>query len=367
MSSFLVRMDERLLVETDSVKRGELVARQAGYLARIGRFAESREKIAELRKVFGDGRSGRVTAFIMLAEGLILHYEQLGSGASDRIARAQLLGEAMRDREVVALSSAWRAHLHFESSKFEMAVRSIRTTFQNAEPNDHDARVRCSVVLFNAFAICGMRAQSQCWFMDGRDHALKDGDQASIDALLHSRAAFGVAWLRAQRCKGIEDEVAMSIVRAEVASARNLQALTRVAAHSTYIDLCDARLQIMEGRFLSAKDLLMRIRNAGPYPGGHFNQGLVELEIAYCESKINQLDAGLVRFAAMPSRELASLDIDDRLVAAWMLFELAKVDDRFGSSKEFKDQFEKLLTEYETFVEMVRTLFAEFSTRMLPG
>lgn len=360
MSSLLVRIDERLRVEADPDNRGELVARQAGYLARIGRFAESRARIAELRQVFGDGRSGRVTAFIMLAEGLVLHYEQLASGAADRIARAQLLGEAMRDREVIALASAWRAHLYFENSKFELAARALRLTFQNAESNDHGARVRCAVVLFNAFAICGMRKQSQYWFMDGRDHALKDGDQASIDALLHSRAAFGVAWLRAQSCKGIEEAAAMSIVRAEVASARNLQALTRVEAHSTYIDLCDARLQIMEGHFQSAKDLLMRIRSAGPYPEGHFSQGLVELEIAYCESKINRLDNALIAFAAMPPGELESLDVDDRLVAAWMMLELAKIDGRFGSTKDFKDQFEQLLTEYDTFVEMLRNLFTEF-------
>lgn len=363
MSSLLVRIDERLLVEADPDKRGELVARQAGYLARIGRFAESRAKIAQLRQVFNDGRSGRVTAFIMIAEGLLLHYEQLGSGAADRIARAQLLGEAMRDREVVALASAWRAHLHFENSKFDLAAKALRMTFQNAESNDHGARVRCAVVLFNAFALCGIRKQSQYWFMNGRDHALKDGDQASIDALLHSRAAFGVAWLRAQICKGVEDAAAMSIVRAEVASARNLQALTRVEAHSTYIDLCDARLQIMEGHFQSAKDLLMLIRNSGPYPGGHFSQGLVELEIAYCDSKSNRLDAALLGFTAMPPSELESLDIDDRLVAAWMLLELAKIDGRFGSVEDFKEQFENLLTEYDVFMEMLRNLFAEFLSK----
>jgi len=303
-----------------------------------------------------------VTAFIMLAEGLVLHYEQLGSGASDRIARAQLLGEAMRDREVIAIASAWRAHLYFEDSSFELAASSIRLAFQNATSDAHDVQVRCAIVLFNAFAICGMRKQSQYWFMAGRDHALKDGDQASIDALLHSRATFGVAWLRAQICKGVEDAVAMSIVRSEVASARNLQALTRVEAHSTYIDLCDARLQIMEGHFLTARDLLLRIRNAGPYPGGHFSQGLVELEIAYCESKVSQLDAALVGFGAMPPGELESLDVDDRLVAVWMLLELAKIDDRFGSTTELKAQFDELLDEYDLFLAKVCKLFAEFSS-----
>ena len=341
MSQLLLRIDERLHVETDPIQRAELIARQAGYMARVGGFTDARAKIAELRKVFSDGRSGRVTAFIMLAEGLVLHYEKLGTSAADRIARAQLLGQAMSDREVIAIASAWRAHLEFEDSKFELAARSIRLALQNAEAEDHATRARCAIVLFNAFALCGKRKESQYWFLTGRDHALKLGDQASLDALLHSKAVFGVAWLRSQTCKGNVDSALMTMARAEISSARNLQNLTRVEAHANYINLCDARLQIMEGNFQSAKDLLMLIRNDGPYPSGHFSQSLIDLEIAYCDCRLNRMEAAVEVFNSVLPGSLDSLDVDDRLVAAWMTLELAKVSVRSALVDDAKKQLDK--------------------------
>lgn len=363
MSQLLLRIDELLLVETNPTQRAELIARQAGYMARVGRFEEARSKIAELRSVFADGRSGRVTAFIMLAEGLVIHYEQLGSTAADRIARAQLLGQAMRDREVVAITSAWRAHLEFEESKFELTARSLRLALQNAESDDHATRARCAIVLFNAFALCGQRKQSQSWFLTGRDHALSMGDQASLDALLHSKAVFGVAWLRSQTCKGIVDAGSLNMARTEISSARNLQNLTRVEAHANYINLCDARLQIMEGKFQSAKDLLMLIRNDGPYPKGHFSQGLIDLEIAYCDCRLNRIEAAVQMFASISPGSLDSLDVDDRLVVAWMTFQLAKMDDRIGFVDEVNTHLEQVLAEYDDFLEFLGTLFAEFAAK----
>ena len=363
MSQLLFRIDERLRVETDPMNRAELIAQQAGYMARVGRFEEARSKIAELRAVYADGRSGRVTAFIMLAEGLVLHYEKLGSTAADRVARAQLLGQAMKDREVVAITSAWRAYLEFEESKFELAARSIRLALQNAESGDHATRARCAIVLFNAFALCGRRKESQYWFLTGRDHALKMGDQASLDALLHSRAVFGVAWLRSQTCKGNVDATSITMARTEISSARNLQNLTRVQAHANYINLCDARLQIMEGKFHSAKDLLMFIRNDGPYPSGHFSQGLIDLEIAYCECRLNRMEAAVEMFGSILPGSLDSLDVDDRLVAAWMTFQLAKVDDRIGFAEDIKVQLDHVLAEYDVFLELLDGLFSEFAAK----
>lgn len=363
MSQLLLRIDERLLIETDPTQRAELVARQAGYMARVGRFTEAREKIVELRQVFADGRSGRATAFIMLAEGLVQHYEQLGSNAADRIARAQLLGQAMRDREVVAITSAWRGHLEFEESKFELAAKSIRLALQNAEPDDHATHVRCAIVLFNAFALCGQRKASQYYFLVGRDHALKLGDQASLDALLHSKAVFGVAWLRSQNCKGNEDAALMTMARAEISSARNLQNLTRVGAHANYINLCDARLQIMEGKFQSAKDLLTLIRNDGPYPSGHFSQGLIDLEIAYCDCRLNRVEAAVEAFAQLQPGLLDSLDVDDRLVAAWMTVELEKLNVRSTFAVDARDRLSGAIAEYDSLLERLSKVFAEFAAK----
>jgi hypothetical protein len=237
----------------------------------------------------------------------------------------------------------------------------LRLAFDNATEQDHAARVRCAIVLFNGFSLCGEREESQRWFMSGREHALKDGDQASIDALLHSRAAFGLAWLRVQRCKGEVDAAALAIVHSEIASARNLQRLAQVEAHATYIDLCDARLQIVEGKYQSAIDLLTLIRNAGPYPEGHFSQSLVELEIAFCHFKLQHVDIAVGAFAPLQATAYDALDVDDRLVASWMILELTGVDSRFGSVDKAKNQFARVYGEYEEYLGSLQREFAEFA------
>ena len=361
MSQLLLRIEDRLRSEQDPNLRGELIAQQASYLARIGQFSETRRKIAELRTVFGDGRSGRVTAFIMLAEGLLLHYEQLGPNALDRVSRAQLLGQAMKDRDVIGLASAWRAHLEFEQSRYSASAKSLRIALENSSDQDHAARARCAIVLFNAFALCGNRPESQRWFLSGREHALKAGDQASIDALLHSRAAFGLAWLRVQRCKGEVDATSLSIVRSEIASARNLQRLTQIEAHATYIDLCDARLQIVEGRYQTAIDLLNLIRNAGPFPSGHFSQALLDLEIAFCQSKMGDIESAVSAVDLVQVAAHDALDVDDRLVASWMTLEVAKLDSRLESTDEARHRLDTVSREYDVQLEVLRSEFAEFA------
>lgn len=362
MSQLLLRLREQLLVESDPGRRAELMAKQAGYLARIGRFEEARHTISEIRKVYGDGRSGRVTAFTMLAEGLALHFEELGSGAFDRIARAQLLGQAMKDRELTALSSAWRAHFEFEQSNFEGSVKSLRIALQTADETDHATRVRCAIVLFNAFALFGERSESQKWFLVGRDHALNEGDQASIDALLHSRATFGVARLRAQWCQGSVDNAVVALVRSEINSARNLQHLTHVTAHETYIDLCDARLKVIEGDFQKAIDLLKSIRNSGPYPVGHLSKELVDLEMAYCRASLPSTAAPGDPVHRIDLNSFAMLDIDDRMAATWMSHELAKTDARYGVVSIARKELGRVMIEYEQWVSDMRQRFSEFAT-----
>ena len=361
VSKLLLRIDDQLLHEQDSNIRAELVAQQAAYLARIGRFSDARAKIADLRVVFGDGRSGRVTAFIMLAEGLLLHYEELGSGALDRVSRAQLLGSAMKDRAIVGLASAWRAHLEFEASRYDSAVVSLRLAIENSTDQEHGTRARCAIVLLNVFSLCGDQLERQRWFVTGRDHAIHEGDQASIDALLHSRAAFGLAWYRAQKCKRELNQTELFTVRSEVASARNLQRLTHMTAHANYIDLCDARLQILEGRYQRAMDLLAQTRITGPFPDGHFSQSLIELEIAFCQLRLQDIEAAVKTFAAIQSTSFSSLDIDDQLVATWMTNELVMADSRLGLPNEARRKLSEISSEYDKYVSGLRSKFSEFA------
>jgi hypothetical protein len=286
MSQLLLRIEQELGSSIDDAEKSRLLSRKAGYLARVGRFDEARQIVAELREEFGGGQSGRATLWVMLAEGLLHHFEKMSPQAIDRLNRALVLGRAMKVSEVVALASAWKAHIEFETSRFDSMFQSLRTALDNSTDADHETRTRIFMVLCDAALLCGDRQRGQKWFLRTRDHALRDGDQASIEALLYNRAAFNLAWLRAQRCFGPVSAEELGLVRMEISSARNLQDLTGIGALTHYVHICDARLLILEGKFDEAVLRLNALRGATPYGSYNFDQEFFDLEVAFCKYSI---------------------------------------------------------------------------------
>jgi tetratricopeptide (TPR) repeat protein len=360
MSRLLLRIEEELRTEASAVRRAELLAKGAGYLARVGRFDEAKRLVAELRQDFGDGHSGRTTVWIMLAEGLLQLFEDFNPGALDRIVRAQFLAQAIGDRQLNALSSAWRAHFEFETSKFDAMVQSLSKAIACAHAEDHDAHARLSMVLCNAFLLCGDRVRAQVWFSRSRDHALSDGDQASVEALLYNRAAFGMAWLRAQRCFGHVSDSEVSLVRLDVTSAMHLQELTRVAALTNFVHLCNARLLILEGKYELAIERLEGIRNARPFADYNFNQSFVDLELAFCLFRLGRLDDSLDLYNTRANATYAEMDIDEQLVAYWMQFEMSNSDGRYGDLDEARRNLDGVSNEYLRLTAQFRQLLEAF-------
>jgi len=347
MSQLLARLDQELKTASTDIGRAEILARKGSYLARVGKFSETREIIAKLRDHFGDGRSGHVTAWIMLTEGLLHLFENLSPLALDRVARAQILGLAMKDASVVAIASAWKAHIEFEISDFESMLKSLKVATAHATDDDHDANARLAMVLSDSFLVCGQKRSAQAWFMRSREHALKDGDQASIEALLYNRAAFSLARIRAERCFSDVDADRLSLLRMEIASAKNLQTLTRIAALTNFIHLCEARLLILEERYSLAIDALTNIRNAQPFADYNFNQSFVDLEVSFCLQCLGRHTEVQSIYNSIDWSTFERLDVDEQLVAAWMRRLMCAKDSSIGRESDAKELFENLSAKYE--------------------
>jgi hypothetical protein len=359
VSQLLARLERSLDRSVDPLERAEISAQIAGNLARLGRFAEARKVVGAVREQFGQGQSGRVTVWLMLAEGLIHHFESLSPAALERVRAAQVLGLAMGYSTIVALASAWKAHIEFEHSDFESMASSVDLARKNIGADEHDAQARLAIVLSNAFMITGDRDQAQLWFKHGHQHAVINGDQASIDALVYNRAAFLLARFRTLNCKAPISMEELVSVRMEIASAKNLQNLIRLAALQSHVHLLDARLQILESKFESAISALQVVRGATPFAPHNFDQKFIELEVCFCQLMLGQQRAALLHLPSLSEDEFADLDIDERVVAAWMLWKMAAIDARVGSVGDHWSQFEALWSKY---LEMCDSL----ARRLLP-
>ena len=121
------------------------------------------------------------------------------------------------------------------------------------------------MVLANAFMICGDRTQMQAWFIRGREHAVKNGDRASVEALQYNKAAFATAWARVSSCTASVDTEEIALLRGEVNSSRNLQDLAGIAALSGHIRLTHARLLVLEARYDLAVEAFNEVRVTEPF------------------------------------------------------------------------------------------------------
>ena len=347
MSELLQRLLHELSLLTDPAARAQQIARIAAVHARFGRFDEARLAINAIKEQFGKGESGRVTVWKMIAEGLVFHYEDLSPAALERIGGALALGRAMQYPTVIALASAWKAHIEFERSDFLNMKESLGVALQFVGPTDHDAHTRISMVLANAFMICGDRVRMQAWFMRGRDHAVKNRDRASVEALQYNKAAFATAWARVSACCAPIDAQELSHLRGEVNSARNLQELARIDALPGHIRLIDARLLMLEARYDLAVEALNEVRSTEPFASHNFHQSYIDLEIQFCAVRLGGADFSIVHRYTDVLQQISRLDIDERIVACWMLAEIAAKAELRDEQAQLRRVFGELLGQHE--------------------
>jgi hypothetical protein len=324
VSELLRRIDERLAVAGDPQVRGVLQAQRACYLARVGDFDAARAAVAALRaepKYPGH----EVTAiWVMLVEGVLDYFENLGSRARDRIRRAHLLSLSLKHPPLVAISSAWRTHLEFEFSDFSAMADALGHFYSDSSQRDDESIGRTSLTLASALAVIGRAKEAKAVSEIARTRALAMGDQATIEAVLHNRASIGVATSRIRRALGELTDADIAMNRMELASARNFQTLIRVRSLNTLTELCEARLAALEGQHALARQRFAALLGRGPFPAGSFSEGVVALEIAHCTLCDGEPEAARRVAAEVSAAALDGLDPDDRMVAGWLDLELAR-------------------------------------------
>lgn len=365
MKSLLERIDADLAIADSPSQRGELLARRASYLARVGRFDLAREQIATLRSQFPASVSPRASVWTMIAEGVLHTYEKLSADGLDRVVRAQALSLAMRDRTLISWSSAWRAHLQSERSDFVGMVKSLDLALGAAEPSEHEGIARACMVLANALASCGKQSAAARWYVSAWHHALEAGDHATLDALIYNKAAFRIGWLRAESCLEAVSERALALVGREIESARNYQSLVGVLAVKNFAELWEARIQLLRRDFARAKRLLNDVRHKEPFAKYNFDQALIDLEIAYCEMQLGDVDRG--SWVPREGVDFAELHKDEQLVAAWLRVQLMSGGMNSGEPEALELDLKRARVAYEEEKQNLIALLAQFDQLVPPG
>lgn len=356
VSRLLERMEDSPSLEGRAICAAEL----ACYYARVGQFEEAESFRLELRQSFGDGRSVKVSVLIMCLEALILYFKDLSPSARDRMVRAKLLSTAWRETRLVAVTSAWLAHIDFNLNQFEAMATSLETCFSAVEADDGSAECRASLVLGDSFLYCNEALHSQRWYERARILANRLGDQAAVGAITYNRAALRVAATRLASLTGLVDDGAVGFVRAEVNSAVNYQAVARLRSLDHLLKFARIGSLMLEKKYSDALPIISALLGASEVPPKGNERAQLEADCVLCLSATGHYDPRLGNLRSISDSEIDQFSADDRALIFSSLATASRLTREVDSERRYLSLTERALKEHATTIEGLSQLLAPY-------
>jgi tetratricopeptide (TPR) repeat protein len=345
-SRLLDRLEARIAETRDPARRACWRAQRAIYLARQGSHDAVQAEVQAIREAFGARPQAEVTAWVSLAEAVNSFYSHPGPAALDRLKRAQALARAIGHVELQALCAAWLAHLEFNANRMETMVQHAAEALRLAEPDHHAALARASLVVADAYHFAGRFDLAKDWYAAVRQHALADGDDAMISAMLHNVAALRVN--RVHLADAFGDNCAGELQRAqmETDSVESYDFGIGTLSLKSFVPLLRAQLLTVQRRFEEALSILDAASEESDYLPRREAQ--FRAERAWCQ--VNLGDSVQAELDIEHSRRCLATasDADDLAATHSRVASTLKALGRSESAMEYEQQARLELQRYRT-------------------
>lgn len=317
------------------VAAGRLRGELACLLARHGELDRARDEVARLRSEFRFEPDAGVSAWLSLAEGLLDYYDDLDTGCRDRLQRAYSLAAAAQLRPLQALSAAWLALLDYVQHDIDSMAQRLRHAFDLSTPDDHGVRARAGLVAAQGYHWGGRMDRAQPWYESARRHALADGDEAMMSAVLYNRYAIQMNLQREAEAQRVVDvgtphppETLAKLASDALRGAESTERFDQmVGATSLGVlhPLMRAQLLTIQGQFDEARALFAEHYEAGLQQGMKAKAALLLADRAWCEARCGEAGRalGLAREAEDGLPALG--DADDDAAARCRLVQVYEV------------------------------------------
>jgi hypothetical protein len=327
-SRLLAKLDAAIAAAANPIEAKCLRAERAGLLARQGQLEAARAIIDELSAQLAWQPNTPLRAWLALADGLHAYYSTLGRSAQSGIEQAHTLARGFGAmKRLHALAAAWLANMAFANDDMPRMATLLREAFDTALPEHHGARARAALVAAYAwhFAADGTRAQP--WYEASRRHAIAEGDETHLSALMHNQA-----WMRASQARlalhfdadGADAAHTSAMCHALMGadSIGHYDAGIGTASLGSLVPMLRAQVLTAQGEWAAALALF----------DSHFDAALADgltrlapcllADRAWCEWHSGKADKARVLTAAAEQALAQDCDIDDRAMASARLAQL---------------------------------------------
>ena len=251
-TDLLADLEAMARAASTDVDRWIFRAQRTCALARLGRIEAARLEIRDLRAL-NTSFEPKLTAWILLAEGLCDHFASLSTDAIDQFKRAHGLGCAIGDLEIRSLAAAWIGASEFLMGRHEAAALRAAEAIKHSPTNGHLARSRAHLVLANCLYGFGSESLAARHYAKARSSAVDAHDISMQSAILYNLAAFRLWRLSFEDAFGVPlvaDEVHLAAL--EVESIGNLDKGLQIASLQAMVPLLRAQLRLIGTRWAEA-------------------------------------------------------------------------------------------------------------------
>jgi len=331
-SRLQARLDVAIAAAPNPFAARCLRAERAALLARQGQLEAARAAIDELTTQLAWEPNAALRGWLALAEGLLGYYSALGRGAQGLIEEAYLLaqqgGPALT--RLHALAAAWLANMAFANDDMPRMAALVREALDGAAPDHHGTRARATLVAGYAYHFAGANTRAQPWYEASRRHAIADGDETHLSALMHNQA-----WMRASQARlallfdagsgRVEqaDAVAHALMGAE--SIGHYDAGVGTASLGSLVPMLRAQVLTAQARWGEALALFESHFDAALGDGLRRLAPCLLADRAWCEWHAGQPRKATALAAAAEQALLQPCDTDDRAMATARLAQVREV------------------------------------------
>lgn len=309
MESRLTRdLQSSIRTSSDRIEWARSLCRLASHEARQGLEGESAAAVEHVRKSFGNNLEPEVAAWLMLAEGIAAFARGDHDHARDRIRRSYGISVAMNARRAQPTCVAWLANLEFNLSNFKAMRPLLQEALTSADPNDHQALARASLVVADAMHFSGSFGEARPWYDAARTHALKEGDDATVSAVLHNVAAFRAANVRLAHALGSELHEEARRAHLEAMSALSYDAAIGTLPFKALSTLVRGQLLLVEEKHAEAA---MALRNVDFETLPKRLHCVLFTDMAWCAKRMGQQAVALTNATNAISAVSEDVDADD--------------------------------------------------------
>lgn len=315
LSRLLSKLDTAIAASTDPLSSHCLRIERACYLARRGDVDEVRATLFEFRRRYEQHPNVAVSAWLSLAEGLLIHFGNMGQQARDKIHRAYALSAAAGLVQMNALSSAWLANMDYLLGDMAGMARFVGRALEHAAKDNHSALSRANLVVAHAYHLAGRLDLAKPWYAKAHEHATAEGDDLTIGALMHNMAWLRFANLRQETLCGTAASSSGEHALTSVESTLQFDSLFGATSLHTLAPILRAQVLAIEGRYVEA------LAAYEEYLAPAIQQGMARMhsnllaDQAWCRMNLGHADAAQVDAQDAESRIDPRGHFDDRASA----------------------------------------------------